>query len=116
MDFCEISTAFFSGGANRFRALGDMGTLTVTSCTTQCLNGGFVKIGEITSRSVFIQRKREGNRGSRLLHSPSRQARDAIANLALGNRLKIIEVGRARVRKSVLLGEDDFCGNASDYG
>src|SRR5579883_1557531 len=78
------------------------------------LSGGFVKIGEITLRSVFIQRKREGNGGSRLLHSPSRQPRDAITNLALRNRLKIIEVCRARVRKSVLLGKDEFRGNASD--
>jgi hypothetical protein len=66
------------------------------------------QIREITSRSAFIQSKREGNRGSRLVHSPSRQARDAITNLALGNRLKIIEVDRARVWKSVLLGEDEF--------
>ena len=90
------------------------GALAVTSCTTQCLNVGFLKMGDSTPRSAFIQRKREGSRGSRLLHSPPRQARDAITHPALGNRLKVIEVGRARVRQSVFLGEREFRGKAAD--
>jgi len=55
-----------------------------------------------------IEAKRKRHRRGQLFHSPRRQPRNAIADIALGYRLKIIEVRCACVRHTVLLSQQEF--------
>jgi len=64
--------------------------------------------------SFIVEAERERHGCRCFFHFPRRQSGNAIADIALGYRLKIVEVCCAGMRQTVLLRQHDLCGNAAD--
>ena len=71
-------------------------------------------MAELGRDLIFAQRKRERDSNCCHFHLVSRQSGNAIANLALGYGLKVVEVRSAGVGKSVFFGQHHFGRDASD--